>query len=168
MSHDNGANYTLNLLNDFSSDRFGYSLQIGDYFFNGPFAGVLVAPAAFTFVYHFMSNNSEECPEGYLNGNVLMSFFSVAKNEDGSLTHTPGHGKIPNNHYKRAVGDEYSIPFLQVDTLKAAVKYPKVLSVGGNLGKPNSFVGIALEDLTGSVFNATSLTEGNNLACFAM
>ena len=164
----NGDNYTLDVLNDFRSARFDHSLQNNPYFFNGPFTGVLVAPAAFEFIYRFMSNKSEEYPEGYLNGDVLMSFFSVTKNDDGSFTHTPGHEAIPDNWYKRAIGDEYSIPFLNTDTVEAALKYPKFISVGGNSGTPNSFVGIAPEDITGGVFNGASLLQGNNLACFAM
>jgi len=78
------------------------------------------------------------------------------------------HQRIPDNWYKRAVGDEYSIPFLQADTLLAAAKYPKFLNIGGNTGTPNSFAGVNAEDLTGGVYNSRSLAEGNNLACFAM
>lgn len=106
---ENSDNYTLDVLNDFRFARFDHSLQNNLYFFNGPFTGALIAPAAFEFIYRFMSNKSEEYPEGYLNGDVLMSFFSMMKNADGSFTHTPGHERIPDNWYKRAVGDEYSI-----------------------------------------------------------
>jgi hypothetical protein len=134
----------------------------------GPFTGVLVAPAAFSFIYRYMGNKSEEYPEGYLNGDVLMSFFSITKNSDGTFTHTPGHERIPDNWYKRAIGDEYGIPFLNTDTVLAGLKHPKFLSVGGNTGKVNTFTGLQPEDLTGGIFNAPSLLEGNNLACFAM
>lgn len=164
----NGDNYTLDVLNEFRSARFDHSIQNNPYFFNGPFTGVLVAPAAFEFIYRFMSNKSAEYPEGYLNGDVLKSFFSMTENDDGSFTHTPGNEKIPENWYKRAVGDEYSIPFLNFDTVAAGLKYPKFLSVGGNTGEPNTFTGVMPEDITGGVFNAQTLTQGNNLACFSM
>ncbi|TVY51306.1 Aromatic peroxygenase-like protein [Lachnellula cervina] len=164
----NGDNYTLDVLNEFRSARWDYSLNNNPYFFNGPFTGVLVAPAAFEFIYRFMSNKSAENPEGYLNGDVLMSFFAMTKNDDGSFTYTPGNERIPDNWYKRAIGDEYSIPFLTLDTVSAALKYPKFLSVGGNTGTVNSFVGVEPEDITGGVFNAATLTQGNNLACFSM
>ncbi|KAG4425993.1 hypothetical protein IFR04_000937 [Cadophora malorum] len=164
----NGDVYDLPLLTDFRSQRFDHSVQNNPYFFNGPFTGVLVQPAAYTFIYRFMSNKSAEYPAGRLNGDVLNSFFGVTKNADGSLTHSPGHERIPDNWYKRAVGDEYSIPFLQADTLLAAAKYPKFLNIGGNTGTPNSFAGVNAEDLTGGVYNSRSLAEGNNLACFAM
>ena len=104
----NGDKYTLDVLNDFRSASFDHSLQNNPYFFSGPFADVLVAPVAFEFIYRFMSNKSEEYPEGSLKGDVLMSFFSMIKNADGSFTHSPDNERIPDNWYKRAVGDEYS------------------------------------------------------------
>jgi hypothetical protein len=39
-------------------------------------------------------------------------------------------------------------------------------SIGGNMGKVNSFAGVDPANLTGGVFNLTSLLEGNNLLCF--
>lgn len=39
--------------------------------------------------------------------------------------------------------------------------------VGGNTGKPNTFTGVNIADLTGGVFNAKTLLEGNNAMCFA-
>jgi hypothetical protein len=48
------------------------------------------------------------------------------------------------------------------------LKEPALLSIGGNTGTVNSFVGINPEDLTGGVFNLTNLLEGNNLVCFAL
>jgi hypothetical protein len=39
--------------------------------------------------------------------------------------------------------------------------------LGGNTGEPNTFTGVDIADLTGGVFNAATLLEGNNLMCFA-
>lgn len=39
-------------------------------------------------------------------------------------------------------------------------------SIGGNTGTVNSFTGVDVEDLTGGVFNAETLLEGNNMMCF--
>ncbi|TVY48236.1 Aromatic peroxygenase-like protein [Lachnellula occidentalis] len=164
----NGDSYDLDVLTEFRSARWDQSLNNNPYFFNGPFTGVLVAPAAYEFIYRFMGNKSAENPEGLLNGDVLMSFFAMTKNADGSFTHTPGNERIPDNWYKRAIGDEYSIPFLTLDTVSAALKYPKFLSVGGNTGTVNSFVGVQPENITGGVYSAKTLTQGNNLACFSM
>lgn len=71
--------------------RFNNSIATNPYFFLGPFSGVLVAPAAYEFIYRFMSNKSEEHPRGLLNGNVLMSFFGVTKNANGEFEHKNGH-----------------------------------------------------------------------------
>jgi hypothetical protein len=40
------------------------------------------------------------------------------------------------------------------------------LTLSSNTGTPNSFAGVDIENLTGGVFNAGTLLEGNNLACF--
>jgi hypothetical protein len=39
--------------------------------------------------------------------------------------------------------------------------------VGGNTGEPNSFTGVNIADITGGVFNAETLLEGNNVMCLA-
>jgi len=49
-----------------------------------------------------------------------------------------------------------------------ATKYPELFSLGGNTGTVNSFTGVDLGTLTGGVFNAETLLEGNNLACFLL
>ena len=41
-------------------------------------------------------------------------------------------------------------------------------SIGGNTGTVNSFTGVDLGNLTGGVYNAANLLEGNNLMCFAL
>lgn len=47
-----------------------------------------------------------------------------------------------------------------------ALEYPEFLSVGGNTGKVDSFTGLDLNDVTGGLVNAGTLTQGNNLLCF--
>jgi len=159
------ANYDIPTLTKFRAARFQQSIENNPYFFNGPFSGVLVQPAAYTFIYRFMSNKSAEYPEGILNQEVLKSFFSIT-GEPGSFAYTEGHEKIPDNWYKRAIGDEYTIPYFLTEVVAAAVEYPQFLSIGGNTGTTNSFTGVDLEDLTGGVFNGATLLEGDNLACF--
>jgi hypothetical protein len=114
-----------------------------------------------------MSNKSAEHPEGILNQDVLKSFFSIT-GSPGSFKWVEGHEKIPDNWYKRAIGDEYTIPYFNSDLLAAALKYPQFLSIGGNLGKTNSFAGIDIQDLTGGVYNAKSLASGNNAMCLGL
>ena len=49
-----------------------------------------------------------------------------------------------------------------------SLKYPEFLSVGGNTGKTNSFVGVDIQNLTSGVYNAQNLLEGNNGICFGL
>lgn len=85
-------------------------------FWYSPFTGMAVSQAAHTFIYRFMSNKSAENPEGVLNQEVLKSFFAIS-GESGNFIYNAGCERIPKNWYKRAVGDEYSILFLETDTL---------------------------------------------------
>ncbi|POR39495.1 hypothetical protein TPAR_00289 [Tolypocladium paradoxum] len=158
--------YDLSTLTDFRVKRFRRSRENNPYFFNGPFTGVAVQPAAFTFIYRFMANNSAEYPEGYLDGDVLKSVFSIT-GEPGSFVYSEGHERIPENWYKRAIGNEYTIPFFSLDLCEAAVKHPEFLAVGGNTGKVNTFTGVNVIELTNGVFDVKTLLEGNNAICFA-
>jgi len=159
--------YDLSALTPFRAQRFQESKDNNPYFFNGPFTGVAVQPAAYTFIYRFMANKSSEYPEGYLDANVLKSFFSITGDTPDTFQWKEGYEKIPNNWYKRALGDEYSIPFFQTDLLAAALEFPQLLDVGGNTGTKDSFSGVDLQDLTGGVYHSGTLLEGNNLVCFA-
>jgi Peroxidase, family 2 len=163
---DSEANYDLDVLTQFRVERFQQSLQQNPYFFNGPFSGVAVQPAAYTFIYRFFANHSASNPEGILSKEVLKSFFAISGDE-GEFTYTPGYEQIPQNWYRRAVGDEYTIPYFAIDANTIALQHPEFLSVGGNTGTVDSFVGVDPADLTGGVFNAQSLLEGNNAICFA-
>ncbi|KAI9050843.1 hypothetical protein LZ554_004962 [Drepanopeziza brunnea f. sp. 'monogermtubi'] len=159
------ANYDLSVLTPFRSTRFDQSINTNPYFFNAPFSGIAVQPAGYTFIYRFMANKSAEHPEGLLNQEVLKSFYSIT-GESGNFQWTEGHERIPENWYKRALGDEYTLPFFVADVIAAALAYPKFASVGGNTGTVDSFTGLDLADLTGGVFNTATLFQGNNLACF--
>ncbi|KAJ5047226.1 uncharacterized protein L3040_003066 [Drepanopeziza brunnea f. sp. 'multigermtubi'] len=159
------ANYDLSVLTPFRSKRFDQSINNNPFFFNAPFAGIAVQPAGYAFIYRFMANKSAEHPEGLLNQEVLKSFFAIS-GASGHFQWTEGHERIPENWYKRAVGDEYTLPFFVADVVAAALAFPKFVSVGGNTGTVNSFAGVDLANLTGGVFNSATLLQGNNLACF--
>lgn len=160
------ANYDLDILNAFRAERLAECRSSNPYFFSAPFPGLGIQPATYTFIYRFMANKSAEHPEGILNKEVLKSFFAVTGSDD-DLKYTPGFERIPENWYKRAIGDEYTIPFYFMDAGQAALKYPQFLEVGGNTGTVDSFVGLDPSDLTGGVYNSESLAEGNNAGCFA-
>lgn len=159
------ANYDLSVMAKLRKITFERSIENNPYFWYGPFTGEAVSQAAHTFIYRFMSNKSAENPQGVLNQEVLKSFFAI-EGERNNFTHNPGWERIPENWYKRAIGDEYSIVYLETDSLYFAAQYPNVLTVGGNTGKVNTFTPLNFEDLTGGVFSAANLLEGNNLACF--
>lgn len=112
-----------------------------------------------------MANKSAEYPMGRLNGEILKSFFSIT-GSDGDFTYTPGHERIPENWYTRNLVDYYTIPYYSIDANTMALAYPEFLSVGGNTGTVNSFVGLDPANLTGGVYDAETLTEGNNALCY--
>jgi len=161
------SNYDLDILQKHRSKRFTQSIERNPYFFNGPFTGIAVQPAAYTFIYRFMSNKSAEHPDGKLDKDTLKAFFGVTENDDGSFSGGTGYERIPDNWYKRAIGSEYTIPFFQLDLVQEALADPRFLNVGGNTGEVNTFTGVDIADLTGGVFNGATLLEGNNLFCFA-
>ncbi|PQE18747.1 hypothetical protein CJF32_00006490 [Rutstroemia sp. NJR-2017a WRK4] len=160
-----GADEQYQALLPFRISRFNNSIETNPYFFSSPFAGVLVSPAGYNFPVRMMSNKSAEFPEGSLTKKDFMSFFAVTE-EDGNFVYRKGHERIPDNWYKRAIGDEYTIPGYLTDVLDYAEQYPRLLDIGGNTGKPNTFTPVDLGSLTKGVFDAGTLLEGNNLECF--
>ncbi|KAI8941597.1 hypothetical protein NX059_002812 [Plenodomus lindquistii] len=160
-----GGQVTLESLTAFRSQRFDTQIQNNPDFFNGPFSGVLVQPAAYTFIYRFMANHSEEFPAGRLDYATIQSWFGI-EGENGDYTANQGAERIPDNWYRRALEYPYETTYFLADTVNAAVLHPKFLSIGGNTGTTNSFTGVDITDLTGGIFNSQSLLQGNNLACF--
>lgn len=53
-----------------------------------------------------------------------------------------------------------------LDVIDFGLKDPRLLSIGGNTGKVNTFTGVDPSALTKGVFNGATLTQGNNLECF--
>jgi hypothetical protein len=153
-----------NLL-DFRVSRFNDSLTTNGYFFFGPFAGILVAPAGFSFPVRMMANHSDEFPTGMLSKENLKSFFAIT-GESGNFKYNEGHERIPDNWYKLPIGDEYTILGFLADVLDFGEKYLPLLQTGGNTGKPNTFTPVDLGSVTKGVFSATTLLEGNNLECY--
>jgi len=114
-----------------------------------------------------MANRSEEYPEGRLDRATLKSFFSIT-GEEGSFVYTPGNERIPDNWYRRAIGDDYGVLQLVLQLDEIAISNPQFFSVGGNTGQVNTFTGVDIGNLTGGVYNAVTFGEGNNLACFVL
>lgn len=121
-----------------------------------------------------MSNHSAENPGGYLTKEVLQSFFAVtgtgagaSGTDPGDFVHNVGQERIPENWYRRPSADQYSVADVFLDLLAGAEEYPNTLRIGGNTGTVNSFTGADLSNVTGGVFDGSTLLQGNNLACFA-
>lgn len=91
-----GGEVTLDSLTAFRSDRFDTQIRNNPEFFNGPFTGVLVQPAAYTFIYRFMANHSKEFPAGRLDYSTIKSWFGIT-GESGSYKATQGGERIPDN-----------------------------------------------------------------------
>lgn len=157
---------TIDSLTEFRSQRFDTQIANNPYFFNGPFTGVAVQPAAYTFIFRFMANHSQEYPAGYLSYDVIKDWFGIT-GESGNYVAHQGMERIPDNWYKRAIEYPYEQTYFTADLLAAALEHPKFLSVGGNTGKVNTFTPVDVGNLTGGVYNAQTLLKGNNAACFA-
>lgn len=162
-----GADQLYEDLFPFRQKRFNDSLYGNPDFFFSPFGGILVAPAGFNFPARMMSNKSEEFPEGWLSRDNFKSFFSL-RGEAGSLQYTEGHEQIPDNWYKRAIGDEYTIAGFLADVINYAEKDPRLLDIGGNIGAPDTFSPVDIASLTKGVFNLPDLLKGDNLECFVL
>ena len=165
LGQANGNSVDLNVLTQYRNTRFHESISNNPYFFNAPFSGVIASPAAWSFIYRFMGNKSAEHPEGLLDGETLKSFYSVT-GDYPNFVYTAGNEKFPDNWYKRNLVDYYTIPYLSLDATAMSAQYPEFFTVGGNTGTTNSFVGVDPANLTGGVFTAGNLLQGNNLACF--
>jgi hypothetical protein len=87
---------TMDSLTAFRAHRFDTQVQSNPEFFYGPFSGLLVQPAAYTFIYRFMANHSAEAPAGTLNLDVLKSWFGV-QGESGNYKAVQGTERIPEN-----------------------------------------------------------------------
>ncbi|KAK4493885.1 hypothetical protein PRZ48_015070 [Zasmidium cellare] len=155
------ANYDIDVLSQFRGIRFNESIEKNPYFYYGPFAGTVVSQAAFSFIYRFMANHTAANPAGDLNQDVLKSFFSIT-GDTGNFTWTPGHERIPDNWYRRAIGDEYGLNGLVTDIGTFAAQTPQINTPGCNTGTVNSFVEI---DSSYAGYDFSTPTQG---VCFAL
>ncbi|KAL9528660.1 Dothistromin biosynthesis peroxidase [Sphaerulina musiva] len=162
----------LNSLTAFRSQRFDDQVSSNPFFFNGPFTGVLVQPAAYTFIYRFMANHSLESPHGELRSEVLQSWFGVEEEEEGEgggeYVWREGWERIPLNWYKRPIEYPYDNAYFLADAANAAALYPKFLNIGGNTNGPNTFTGLNITSFTSGLFPAENFfTKKDSFACFA-
>jgi hypothetical protein len=119
IDYSPGGKVTLESLTSFRSHRFDTQIANNPYFFNGPFSGVLVQPAAYTFIYRFMANHSAEDPAGLLSYDVIESWFGIKRSPDGTYTAEQGAERIPDNWVRLAYNSSFartSLTYVLVQT----------------------------------------------------
>ncbi|KAJ5095070.1 hypothetical protein N7532_007361 [Penicillium argentinense] len=161
MSTD--GTFDMDLMAKRAKIRFDQSVQTNPNFYYGPVTGLIARNAGYIFSGRLFRNHSHENPEGVLTKTIVRNFYAIY-GEEGNLTYREGWERIPENWYKTPV--DWGLIQLNLDTIDWIAQYPELGSIGGNLGKVNSFAGLDPGDLTGGVFNLTNLLEGNNLLCF--
>ncbi|KAL5114502.1 hypothetical protein ACEQ8H_007592 [Pleosporales sp. CAS-2024a] len=150
----------------FRLKRVRHSIATNGHYFAGPVTFFALNPATYLFTYRFFANHTAENQEGYLDAQTLMTFEGVTR-ENGKYMWSPGRERIPENWYRRFIGDEYTIPYFTADAVGTELANPELIRLGGNTGQPNTFTGVDIDDLTGNVFNAQTLLQGNNIMCLA-
>ncbi|KAH7351090.1 hypothetical protein BKA65DRAFT_251559 [Rhexocercosporidium sp. MPI-PUGE-AT-0058] len=158
--------YTLDIVRQHNKDMRNWSVHNNPYFFSAPFAG-LVSPIAHTLPPLCFSNHSANNIQGYLDRATLKSFFAISGPEN-ALVYTPGHERIPLNWYRRPSNNKLGLVNGFADLGVTAARFPELISIGGNTGTVNSFVGVSPADISGGIFNTANLLQGNNLTCFLL
>lgn len=94
-----------------------------------------------------------------------MSFFGVTEQDGGVMTYNHSWERILENWYRRPI--DYGLVGMNLDLVRMIVEHPVRASIGGNMGKTNSFAGVDLGDVSGGLLHTAELLEDNNLLCFA-
>ncbi|KAH8678266.1 Chloroperoxidase [Xylariales sp. PMI_506] len=150
-----------------NAKRWDESVATNPYFYYGPYSGIFARNGGYMFGGRLLSNHSAAYPfGGNMTRDVFASFWGVYKDSTGQLVYKKGWEQIPANWYRSPT--DYGLVETIVDILAMGAKYPKLLSIGGNLGAVNTFAGVDFADITGGVLNLTKLLEGNNLLCFVL
>ena len=93
------------------------------------------------------ANHSAAYPDRFLGQDTLKSFYAMS-GPDNQLMYSPGNERIPENWYKRAANDLYTVPLLITDISNLFEQHPELVAFGGNTGTVNSFAGLNIADLT--------------------
>ncbi|MCJ1429149.1 hypothetical protein MMC29_007062 [Sticta canariensis] len=157
-------NYDLNLLGEYAVTRYKESVAQNPYYFRG-FFGLTIPPGTHAFIVRMFANHSAANPDGFLGRDTLKSFYAMSGPDD-KLVYSPGNERIPENWYTRAADNLYTVPLVDMDLSNLFEQHPELVAFGGNTGTVNSFAGLNIADLTGGAYNAETLLQGNNLACF--
>lgn len=162
----NNGNINAPVLAEHQHNRKLYSIANNPNYFSPAFAGVAFTPAAHLFVFELMANHSAQYPKGLLTPETLMDFFSYTRDAQGNLQYVYGHEKIPDNWYRRAQDDAWTLPDILAGVASQCLAFPSTCKVGGNVNGVNTFAGVDLGDISGGLFNSASLTDPAKLGCF--
>lgn len=162
-----GGNITPRVLAEHSNNRKKHSIATNPNYFSPAYAGVAFTFGAHMFAYELLANHSAQDPRGVLTPAVFESFFSYTRDVENKLVFTYGHERIPDNWYRRANDDPWTLADILISTGQQCLSYPLNCQVGGNTGTVNSFSGVNLADITGGLVNSvTDLQDPDRLGCF--
>ncbi|KXT10410.1 hypothetical protein AC579_7840 [Pseudocercospora musae] len=165
VPEDSKQTFTLQVMSDFAEVRWKETIGTNPHFYYGPVTGMLASNTGYCFIGNLLANYSVENPSGALTHDILKNFFGVS-GDRFNFTYQAGHDRIPENRYKTTV--DYGLVQLNLDVVYFVTRYPHFASVGGNVGKVNSFTGVDLADPAGGVLNGLDLLKSNNLLCFVL
>ncbi|KAJ7039446.1 hypothetical protein C8F04DRAFT_996990 [Mycena alexandri] len=167
---DSNITNSVAIVSKHHANRIADSIANNGLFFFGP---VQMIVGAFTALQapSLFANYSAEHPEGIMSVEGLMSIYGATRHPDGTLTWTRGSERIPDIYYRRpgALLYQWDLPVLLPQLLEMWALYPETLSLGGNLGQPNTFFPLDLGAFTHGAYSLDDLRQpdGLNLICFA-
>jgi hypothetical protein len=162
-----GGNITPQVLAEHSYNRKQHSIATNPNYFSPAYGGIAFTFGAHMFAYELLANHSAEEPRGFLTPEVFMQHFGYTRDSAGNLVYNYGHERLPENWYKRAADDPWTLSDILISTSQQCLSYPSNCAVGGNTGTVNSFDGFNLGDLSGGLVNsATDLSDPQRMGCF--
>jgi len=162
-----GGNITPRVMAEHSYNRKLHSIATNPNYFAPPYAGIAFTFGAHMFAFELLANHSASEPRGFLTPEVFESFFSYTRDSNNELVYTYGHERIPDNWYRRANDDPWTLADILLSTAQQCLAYPTNCQVGGNTGTVNSFSGVDLGDISGGLVNAVEdLQDPAKLGCF--
>ncbi|EME78939.1 uncharacterized protein MYCFIDRAFT_60430 [Pseudocercospora fijiensis CIRAD86] len=161
-----GRPFTFHDMGAIAARRFHECIATSPNFYFGPVSGMVVANAAKIFAARLFANYTDPAhPEGVLTHDILKSFFGIC-DYPRPFTYNIGWERIPERWTRRP--GAYGLLEFNFDLIQWIGWFPELASIGGNMGRVNTFAGIRLDDLGGGIMNLAHLLEGNNLICFAL
>jgi hypothetical protein len=148
-------------------NRRRHSIATNPLYFAPPFAGLVVPTVAGLFTFTILSNHSAEYPRGYLSPSSFETLWGYTRDANNNLVYKYGHERIPDNYYKSAIDDQWTVPDILTGFAQNCLSYPRDCEVGGNLGTVNSFTGVNLGDISsGLISSSADFTNVTRLGCF--